>query len=83
MSAWREEQLPGRRVRAGDGIVTNLHDCAVVPQCHGNTFLVFKCDAPHSLSLSDKLAHEVASLQIPNLDPAVATAANDTCIIKL
>ncbi len=60
-----------------------LHDGPTILQRHSHTFLLLKRNAPHGLTLGDQLADEMTSLQIPDLDAAVATAADNPGIVEL
>lgn len=64
-------------------MVTNLHDGSVVPESHGYAFLILESHAPHGLALSNQLANQVARLQVPDFDTAVAATADNTSIIEL
>jgi hypothetical protein len=63
--------------------VTHLHNGPTVLQSHGNALLVLESHAPHGIALRNQLANKLASLQIPNLDPTVTTAADDPGIVEL
>jgi hypothetical protein len=64
-------------------VLSYLHDCATLPQCQGNTFLVFKSYSPDSFALGDEFSNEMSSFEIPNLDSTITTTAHDSSIIKL
>ena len=59
-----------------------LHHDAIASICNRHTLFVFKHDAPDGLG-GDELSYWMAGLDIPNLNPAVATTANNTCVVEL
>lgn len=52
-------------------------------QCQSDALLVFKRDPPDRLALRDELTNQMARLDVPDLNPAVAAATDNSSLIKL
>jgi hypothetical protein len=63
--------------------LTDLHDGSIVSEGHGYAFLILESHAPHSLTLSNQLANEVARFQVPDLNTAITATADNASIIEL
>lgn len=64
-------------------IVTDLHDGSIVSESHGYAFFILESNAPHCLALSNQLANQMARLQVPDFDTAVAATADNPSVIEL
>ena len=62
---------------------TNLHDRSRVAQRERHALLFLESNAPYGFTLSDKLAHQLPGLQIPDLDTAVTTTADNPGLVEL
>lgn len=71
------------RKKKGGGEGAYLHDGPAILQRHRDALLILKRNPPHSLALRDKLANQLASLEIPDLDSPVATSADNPRVVKL
>ncbi len=63
--------------------ITYLHDRLVVSQCHSAAFLILKSYAPDRLALGDKLSDQVAGLQVPDFNTAVAATTDYSRVVEL
>jgi hypothetical protein len=64
-------------------VLAYLHDSPAILQCHRDTLLIFKSHTPDSFGVCDKIADKIPRLEIPNLDPTIAAAADNPRVVEL
>lgn len=60
-----------------------FHDSPICPTSHNNRLLFLKRHPPNRLGRRTQFAYQLAGLQVPDLDPAVAAAGHDARLVKL
>lgn len=62
---------------------TNLHDSLAASACHDHGLLLFEDNPPDRLSWLAKFTHLSTSLEIPDLDAAIAAARDNAGVVEL
>ncbi len=63
--------------------VAYLHNSPIRPTGHNNRLLILKGHSPNRFGRRAQLSHQLARLQVPDLDSPIAAAGHDARVVEL